>query len=138
MPAFAGRRTLTDDIIAHLEAAGLTVGDGDRTDDAGTQLALPCVVVHPAGGAPLDGTLANPREDAESAVQVDSVGSTRRQAEWAFDEARAAMFSGLSVTGRTVQWVENGLQQGVQRDDSVEPSVWRGVERYHVKTTPTT
>lgn len=131
MAPFTDTRALTDDIIAALEAGGLTVGDAD-----GQELDPPYGVVFPIGGL-LDGSLANPDEDGESVVQVSAVGVSRRQAEWVRDEARAVMLAEPAVTGRNVQRVSVDNDVGVRRDDDVEPPQFFIPERYRILHTPT-
>lgn len=132
MSAFTATRTLTDDVIAALQAEGLTVGDA-----TGEGLSEPYVVVFPIQGT-LTGTMGNPYEDGRQAVQITSVGVSRRQAEWARDKARAVMLAGFPVTGTTLQLVHLDIDSGVRRDDDVEPPVFIATERFRLFTTPTT
>lgn len=136
-------RTHTDAILGHLETqTSLPVGDAVAPDDIEDASGfIPHLVLYPIVGGHLDGTVANPDEDAALRFQVTAIGETREQAEWAADRARAALLStALTVTDRRVTRVYNEFTGGTTRDDETREdagmSLFYAVDRYVVLTTP--
>jgi hypothetical protein len=127
------QRVHTDGIIAALVAAGLTVGDAEKPEDA----EVPYAVVYPIPGGRTTGTLAAKDDDVVLVYQVTCVGESRKQAEWAADKARALLTPGsVSVTGRKVLTVYLDFNGGVERDDDVAPALFYCAPRFRITTTP--
>lgn len=125
----ASQRRHTDGVIAALEAAGLTVGDGEAEG------APPYVVVHSIPGGSAFGSLEEPHEDAELVYQVTCVGTTREQAEWLADRSMV-LLDGVTVADRSIAFVELDTLPGSRRDTSVTPEVWLSTPRFRLKSTP--
>jgi hypothetical protein len=141
--ATVSSRTLTDAILAVLDDAGLTVGDGMQPDGSGWQEPrgvasfVPYAVLHNIGGR-ADGPIDDPSADALSTYQVTGVGATREQAEWVADTARQALLppGAIESDDCTVQLVTVDRFGGCRRDDTVEPVVWMTSDRFDIQTTP--
>lgn len=134
---------VTDAVVAALEDAGLTVGDGEKPAGAGwagqpgQSAYAPYVVVYSMLGGTTEGPMDDPNADARSVVQLTSVGGSRRQAEWLGDRARAALMSGsLAVAGRKVALVLIDVLGGAVRDDDSDPAIYYVPERYRILSTP--
>ncbi len=133
---------LTNALLAGLQAAGLTVGDGEKPAGTGWQ-GTPgqstfngYLILYPFGGS-LDGGLANPDEDADARYHIQANGATRQQCEHLQDAARVAMAAmTLTVAGRKVIQLRIDLLGGCARDDSVQPPLWIGFDRYACWTVP--
>ena len=124
---------LTTQIVAALEAAGLTVGRAVAPAGA----TPPYVVVYPLTGGTFDGGLDAPNDDARPTYQLSSVSANAQQCEWLADKARTAMVSAsLTLTDRTVQKIDPVFTGGVIRDDDVQPPLFYSPERFEVWTTP--
>lgn len=124
-------RVQTAAVIATLQAAGLTVGDG-----SGAGLSGKYAVVYADLGVP-DGPMGDRFADLDQTVFVHSCGSSAEQAQWVGDKTRAALLAGaLSIDGRAVLYVDHVTSQPVQRDDDISPSVFYAVDQYTVATTP--
>lgn len=126
----ASQRKHTDGVIAALEAAGLTVGDGEAPSGS-----PPYVNVHAIPGGRAFGSLEEPHEDAELVYQVTCVGTTREQAEWLADKSMV-LLDGVTVDGRSIAFVELDSLPGSRRDTSVTPEVWQATPRFRLKSTP--
>lgn len=122
-------REHTDAVITTLEAAGLTVGDGDASG-----LTAPYAVVYTIDPN-YYGTLDNPYENADIVYQVTCVGKTREQAEWVQDKAMV-LLDGFEVDGRHIAHVRPDGGPGVRPDRDVTPPVFFSTPRFTVKTTP--
>ncbi len=97
-------RTLTDDVHAALDAAGLTVGRS-----TGEGLTAPFVVVYPLIQS-RDGSLSDAFSDVTKFYEARCVGVGEEQAEWLADEVEAALHvSALVLTELT--------RSGLSRDD---------------------
>lgn len=134
-------RKVTDAVIAALDAAGLTVGDGQKPDSAGWNAARtrfePYVVVHGLPGGTTDGPLDDADADAEPLYQITAHGASRAQAEWCADEARTVMLAAaFTISGRTVAQVSIDMLGGCRRVDDLQPPQWQAVDRYRVLTVP--
>ena len=127
---FASQRKHTEGVIAALEAANLNVGDGEAPNGS-----LPHWVVYPIPGGRAFGSLAEPHEDAELVYQVNCVGTTREQAEWAADKAMV-LLDGVTVDDRTIAFVDVDSLPGTRRDTSVTPAVWMSTPRFRLTSTP--
>jgi hypothetical protein len=124
-------RTHTAAIVAVLEAAGLTVGNG-----SGIGLTAPYVVVYSDSGA-VDGPLGDRFADLDQTVILHSVGTGPEQAQWVADKARTALLGSTpTVTGRTVLYVDHADSQPLYRDDDVTPPLYLAVDTYTFSTTP--
>jgi len=137
-------RTLTTAVIATLEDAGITVGDGEQPAGSGWQAGpdnsafVGYAVVHPVGGGDSYGPIDGPDQDFEPVYQISAYGATRAQAELIGDLARTAMVNTpIIVTDRRVVLVSIELLGGCRRDDQVLPPVWQAVDRFRVLTVPT-
>lgn len=89
MTTIPPRRPVTDALLAMLAAVTLRpVGDGDAqwSDDD-----LPYLVVEQLPGGVSGGDVSHPHGMAEVVWQVTAVGSVRKSAEIAMDNARAAI-----------------------------------------------
>lgn len=127
----ASIRTHSDAVIAALEGAGLTVGDG--TADG---LTVPYAVVYNISGGRMSGNLDDPFEDADLVYQVTCVGRTREQAEWVADKATVTLVAGFSVAGRSIVLVTPEGGPGTRADRDVTPPVYFSTPRYTIKSTP--
>lgn len=127
---FASQREHTDGVIAALEAANLTVGDGEAPSGS-----PPYAVVYPIPGGRAFGSLSEPHEDAELVYQVTCVGLTREQAEWVADKSMA-LLDGVTVEDRVIAFVELDSMGGARRDTTVTPAVWQATPRFRLKSTP--
>lgn len=126
-------RVHTDGVIAALEAAGLSVGDG-----SGKGLTAPYCVVYTDLGD-LDGPMGDRFADAEQHFFVHSIGLDRNGAQWEADKARVALLgTPITVEGREVMYVnpEPGGSLPVQRDDDIQPPLYYAVDEYVLATTP--
>lgn len=127
----ASGRVQTAAVIAALEAAGLTVGDG-----TGAGLTGKYAVVYADLGVP-DGPMGDPYADLDQTVFVHGCGSTAEQAQWVADKARTALLgSPITVADRAVLYVDHNSSQPVARDDAISPAVFYAVDQYTVATTP--
>lgn len=120
----------TDALIAALQAAGLTVGDGDAEG-----LALPYAVVYSLPGGSMSGNLDDPYEDADLVYQVTCVAAKRREAEWLADKVIATLVSGFSVTGRSIALVRPDGGPGTRPDYDSDPPVFISTPRFTIKST---
>lgn len=127
-------------VIATLEAAGLTVGDGVGKVDSGGELITPQVIVHMIPGGQIDGTAASPDAWADARFQLTAVGSIARQARWALDKASTALAdNGVTVAGRVIQRVrpvENQPWGKTERDQDVTPPVFYATRVYGMHSFP--
>lgn len=127
-------RLIYADVVDHLEAAGLRVGQGSADG-----LALPYVVVTPMPTGQQDGSIADPYRTIRYMVQVAAWGETVEQAVWAEDVARAALFDGDldAPAGWTVMHVAEDVGSGVMRDDATaSPARYQSACRYRIAVTP--
>ena len=128
-------RELTGEIVAVLEAGGLTVGRGEAPGSvpAGSGYA----VVYPFGGT-LEGDLDDPQEDANVTYQVGSFGSDPQQTEWVSDRVRVILLAAeIVLSGRVVQQIEQEYVAPIVRDDDVQPPVWAQPNLYRIWTVST-
>lgn len=123
-------RKHTDAVIAALETAGLTVGDAEAQG-----LSAPYVVVYSIPGGRIYGTLENPHEDGNIVYQVTCVGMTREQTDWLVDEVMV-LLDGLTVTGRSIKFVDVDGFPGVRPDNDVSPPVFYATPRFTVSSSP--
>lgn len=136
MDIAADSRLVTDAVIAILEAAGLAVYDGEAAADA----TLPYIVVHPAADL-VAGTLGRPHTDADHTVQVNGVGVTREQAQWASDTAMAALLGeshrDVPVEGRALSGpIRHVAGRWLGRDeDTAGPPLYGRGDDYLIATT---
>ena len=133
----ADGRLVTDAALALLRNAGLTVGDGEAPRDAVSHYAI----VYPVSTV-MAGTMESPYADAERTVQVQSVGTTREQAQWVADEVSIIL---LGTPHRTIELTGRALTgairyaggTGVRRDDdTANPSLFFATDRFVFPTTP--
>lgn len=89
-------RTVTDEVIAILTAAGATVGDA-----TGDGLTPPFLVVYPQTQWRDNGTLDDPWEHVAKRVQVTCEALSRQQAEWWADWTEQVLIGAAGV-GRVV------------------------------------
>lgn len=119
-------------IIASLQAAGLTVGDGVAPKSSDGKIVAPCVVLHMIPGGEIDGTAAAPDEWADGRFQLTAVGRVAAQARDYADQATQALIDNpITVTGRSVQRVRPIEPWGrVERDDAVSPPLFYSTRRH--------
>jgi hypothetical protein len=122
-------RPVTIALLAALTDAGLTAAEG-----TGKGLTAPYSVLYPSS-PDLDGPLGDRYADAEHTVMVHHVGAGPEQAEFQSDQVAAAWLPGLTVTGRSVLYVDRTDSQPVQRDDDTSPPLYYVVDTYVVATT---
>lgn len=116
-------RTLTDAVIATLEAGSLTVGDGD-----GSGLTAPYVVVWPIAGETFDGSIGGGDVWAEidKPFQPTCVGVSREQAEWVADRVRTLLLaSHAAYRARPI-----GGGGTVRDDDTAGPPLFYAYPRF--------
>jgi hypothetical protein len=121
-------------VVTKLRAAGLTVGEGWGRDNAGNDLSAPYVTVESTSGPGRRGPVGARFDDARMEFQTRTVATSARGAEALRDTVRAAMFGGITVSGRSVS-VWNELEVGVVRDPDVN-AVFTGVDRWTLWSTP--
>ena len=116
-------RSITADVIAVLEAGGLTVGDA-----TGQGLTPPYVVAYPLGDL-RDGSIGQPWERIRAGYQFTCVGGDRWQAEWLHDKCVELMIAASQSLGH-VQVEPSGA---IARDDDTGgPSIWMAYPRFTV------
>lgn len=142
MPTLLSQRDHTDAVVATLTAAGISTGRGIRNeqpDGSGAALDPPCAVVHPIPGGRRYGTLDDHVKDADVVYQITCIGETQAAAEQVRDDVEAAMFSGVTISGRLVDviFIESG-SDGVRRDDDIgaPETYFTCTPRYRLKSTP--
>lgn len=116
-----------------LEAAGLTVGRG-----VADGLTDPYVVLHQMPSGRQDGNLADPYCTEPFVVQVSAWARDVTGCLWAADEAREALFNGITApSGWAVMHVAEDVGGGVTRDDATaSPPLFQAVNRYRIWITP--
>lgn len=134
---------VTAAMLATLSEVLDRVGDGQTPDSAGWQGAPGgsafngYVVLHSIPGGSLDGSIAEPDDDATTLYQVTAVGATREQCEWHADNARQALVGqDLEIDGRKTVRISVDVLTGARRDETVMPVVWISTDRFRVVTTP--
>lgn len=136
----ADDREVTNALIAILEAAGITVGDGTAAN-----CEKPYTVISSVSGPRYDGPMDNTEADGSDRYQFSSVADTRDQADWQKSKVRAALtvealdaqFITDSVARRTMMLILD-IPRGTRRDERGLPEpVFMGVDQYLVNTTPT-
>lgn len=127
-------RDLTSQVIAVLEAAGLTVGRAEKPETVPANSGY--VIVYPLPGGTFDGDIYDPYEEAEASYQLTSIAEHADQCEWVADLARSTMLSAsLTLTGRSVIQIEPVFLGGVLReDDTAEPARFYAPDRYSIWT----
>lgn len=104
---------------------------GKREDDQTN-----VVVIHGAPGLP-SGSLGDRYRDLTLTIQLTAVGVGPEQATAYADTARAALLTAsLAVDGRRVWPAWQLADQPVQRDDTVQPSLWTATAQYVIKSEP--
>ena len=83
-----------------------------------------------------DGGLADPYDEAELIYQVTVVGRTAAGVRWLVDQIEPALL-GVSITGRSVAWVQPDDDSGVRPDFDTKPPVLVATPRFRIKTVPT-
>ena len=92
-------------IIAVLEAAGLTVGDGEGKK-SGAETVAPQVIVRMIPGGTIDGSVSNPEELADARFSLVAVGRVAAEARFTADKAAQALSGAtFTVAGRTIRRV---------------------------------
>jgi hypothetical protein len=136
-------RPISKAMVTALEAAGLTVGYGEKpvgggwVGVAGGSKFVPYVDVHPAGAVEIDGTFDEPSDDVWPLYQLTSHGATTEQCEEVAGRARAALLSSsIVVSGRSIGRWQVERQGEIIRADDVQPPIFMAPDRYAVFTTP--
>lgn len=105
---------------------------GKRDDDE-----TRAVVIHGSPGDITPGSLGDLYSDLTILIQLTAVGTGPEQASAYADAARVALLTvPLAVTGRKVWLPRQVGSQPVQRDDTVQPSLWIATAQYEIKSTP--
>lgn len=95
-----------------------------------------CVVIHGSPGD-LSGSLGDRFSDLVIPLQLTAVGEGPEQASAYADAARSALLTAsLAVAGREVWPPWPTGSQPVQRDDTVQPSLYTATAQYAIKSTP--
>ena len=95
-----------------------------------------CVVIHGSPGD-LSGSLGDRFSDIVIPLQLTAVGEGPEQASAYADAARSALLTAsLAVAGRKVWPPWPTGSQPVQRDDTVQPSLYTATAQYAIKSTP--
>lgn len=136
----ANQREVTNAIIAVLEAASITVGDGTAAD-----CEKPYTVLTTVSGPRYDGPMDNTEIDGSDRFQFSSVADTRDQADWLREKVRTALtvealdaqFVTDAVARRTMLLILD-IPRGTRRDERGLPEpVFMAVDQFLVNTTPT-
>lgn len=109
-------------IIAALEAADLTVGDGVAPKSADAkQFVAPCVVLYTRAGGFKTGTLAQPDVDGDMRFQLTAVGRLAAEARQYADRAHDALKAHpIDVDGRLICRVRRlWVASTIERDEDV-------------------
>ena len=124
-----------DDFYAAI-AAQLASGTGKNIGQgiAPTSLTLPYAVIYPRS-EDIDpenlGTLTDPRTATFFEWQVTSVGSDMNQALWMSQKVREALVGFTpTVSGDAFGKTEIAQVNALQRDESVQPTLFYGVDEY--------
>jgi hypothetical protein len=129
-------------VISRLRSTGLPVGDarkpagGGWQDGPGASGFTAYLVVYPIDAQRLgsDASLGDRTDAPQWHYQVDAIGADRRGAETAQDVAARALLGAVALDGvRTVR-ITHTLGIGVSVDESVNPPLYRGVDRYRLDT----
>lgn len=141
------RRPVTNSLKATLErATSLPVGKGEAPAHEENE---PYLVLHSLNGGELSGPpLAAPDADATFPYQIDAVGKTHDQAEWAGDLVRRTMLARNADGSFQVVMDPWGATKEIQREMSGSPSgvakggtkdfpVYSVQDRYNIYVTPT-
>lgn len=126
-------------VIASLEAAGLTVGDGVAPRDGSPpRIVAPCVVVHMVPGGAIDGTAGDPDGWADARFQLTCVGRVAAEARYTADLADSALGDNPpTVDGRKVRRVRPVEPWGrVERDNDVTPPLFYATRTWGLWTFP--
>lgn len=98
------------------------------------------IIVYPLNGSTRDGTLGAPYIDADLSYQFTVVGASAEGVRWLADRIEAALAS-LSISGRTVMYVDPVDAGAVRRETDVRPDyvgvgLFVATPRYSIATTP--
>lgn len=136
MTRVAESKPVTDAYLVALEATDRPIGDAKKPK--GQAELYPYGILY-AGTARLDGSALEPFEDGLHRLQLTSVGLTRESVEWLRDRGRTILLDrSITIDGHRVTWAELVTSLPVERDDDVDPSVFRGVDVVNVFVTPVT
>ena len=136
----ANQREVTNAVIALLEAAGITVGDGTAAD-----CEKPYTVITTVSGPRYEGPMDNTEIDGSNRYQFSSVADTRDQADWLREKVRVeltvqaldAQFVTDAVAQRTMLLILD-IPRGTRRDERGLPEpVFMAVDQFLINTTPT-
>lgn len=116
---------------------GRAVGDGEAPADR----TLPYLVGHVIPGGTLDGSMGDPYEDLAITVQVNAVGGSRDQAQYAQTAARSVILgrvngewaTPIAGDGWRVIFREYDADGGVDREGTVATAI----DRYRLHVTAT-
>lgn len=137
----------TNAVLGRLRTTGLPVGDGRKPDGAGWQGApgassfVTYLVLYPIEAQRLgrNASLGDRTDAPEWHYQVTAVGADRLSAETASDIAAQSLLSAhqllLGDFTVTVQMVHTAAL-GVTADESNNPPLYVGIERYRLDTGP--
>lgn len=136
---------ITAALLELLRATPVAIGDGEQPENTGWVVPLDRSrfvaygVLYPLPGGTLDGSIAEPDDDAETWYQLTGVGASREQAETVADITRAALVGARPTLtgGRKVSRISCELLGGARKDADEEPPVWITTDRFVVATTPT-
>lgn len=140
-PTVPVRSPLTDAILDHMDEHCLVpTGDARIPVGAGWQGGpgvsefVPYLVLWPRNGGLFDGSLGDPKHDADFVYQLTAVGRTRADCEEAADLGRIALCE-IRLDEPTFLCVDIDIPGGATTDQSVNPTVFISVEVYRISFT---
>lgn len=124
-----------DAVVAALTAGGLVVGLGIKPA-TGIPTSGVYVVLYMDPGQSVRESIADVRSDFDGMFQITCVAPTEERCLWAADRARAALYAGVSVSGRQAWRPEELGGPPVQRDDDVSPPLYFLPVQYRLQSIP--
>lgn len=121
-------------VVTALRDAGLTVGEGHASDQAGNELSPPYVTVESTSGPGRRGPVGARYDDSTIEIQTRCVATSARGVEVLRDQVAAEILGGLTVAGRSLHiWTD--LSAGTTRDPDLH-ELFFGVDRWTLWSTP--
>ena len=133
-------------VLERLETLSLPVGDARKPEDGGWQGApgasefrtyLVCYPLNHRRDGP-DAPITDRHSDPQLRYQITGVGIDRRTVEMALDLAAGVLLNGVpfTITGRTTIQVVHEFSAGVSADETTNPPLFVGQDRYRIDTGP--